>query len=226
MTNEPHNLHDMLVAEVAKQTSQEAVRALVEKNIADIIKRSVDSAFQWGSVKKSIEKSIEDALEIKEPINIPSYSNMMLGLLRGMIDERLSNLINDRLAADMEDLLGLGTKEVKISELVKQITDEAEQHERRGENITCIVEESEYSAKCYHIYIDHEENKRKYQCELHFYVTAEGKITSLSVDGKDAKTRIHVGYMEGWKKQVFALFITGGKFVVDDTDPCTAIGDW
>ncbi|MCV9910224.1 hypothetical protein OIV19_21760 [Brucella sp. HL-2] len=226
MTAENQNLHDMLVAEVAKQTSQEAVRALVEKNIAEIIKRSVDQAFQWGSVKKSIEKSIEDALEIKEPINIPSYSNMMLGLLRGMIDERLSDLINERLANDMEELLGLGTKELTLSGLVKQITDKADQEERRGESITCIVNESDYNAGCYHIYIDAKEDRRNFECELNFYATAEGKISSLSVDGKDAKTRIHVGYMEGWKKQVFALFITGGKFVVDNTDPCTAIGDW
>lgn len=226
MTAESQNLHDMLVAEVAKQTSHDAVRELVEKNIAEIIKRSVDRAFQWGDVKNSIEKAIENALEVKGPIDIPSYSNMMLGLLRGMIDDRLSYLINARLADDMEDLLGLGKKEVKLSEFVKQITDEADQQERRGESITCIVEESQYSAGSYHIYIDAEENKRNYQCELHFYVTAEGKIYSLSVDGKDAKTRIHVGYMEGWKKQIFALFITGGKFVVDDTDPCTAIGDW
>lgn len=226
MTAENQNLHDMLVAEVAKQTSHDAVRGLVEKNIADIIKRSVDNAFQWGDVKKSIEKAIENALEIKEPINIPSYSNMMLGLMRGMIDERLSDLINERLANDMEELLGLGTKELTLTGLVKQITDQADQHERRGESITCIVKESDYSAGNYHIYIDEAEDKRNYECELHISVTAEGKIYALSVDGKDAKTRIHAGYMEGWKKQVFALFITGGKFVVDNTDPCTAIGDW
>ncbi len=226
MTAENTNLHEMLVAEVARQTSEESVRALVEKNIADIIKSSVESAFRWGDVRKSIETAVQESLKVPDRIDIPSYSNMILGLLRGMIDERLSDLINQQLTDQMEDLLGLGTKEVKLSELVKQITDEADQQERRGECITCIVEESEYSAGCYHIYIDEDENKRNYQCELHFYVTAEGKVSSLSVDGNDAKTRIHVGYMEGWKKHVFALFITGGKFVVDVTDPCTSIGDW
>lgn len=226
MTNEPQNLHDMLVAEVAKQTSQEAVRALVEKNIADIIKRSVDSAFSWGDVKKSIEKAVEGALEIKAPLEIPSYSNMILGLLRGMIDDRLSDLINERIATDLEDILKLGKKEIKLSELVKALIDDQDKESRYHSNVTCIVVENEYTAGYHRIYLDPDENTAKYSCKLQISVDSEGTIYSLTIDGKDAKTRIHVGYMAGWKKQVFALFITGGKFVLDDTDPCTSIGDW
>ncbi|WP_432475335.1 hypothetical protein ACRRRS_21800 (plasmid) [Brucella anthropi] len=226
MTAENTNLHEMLVAEVARQTSEESVRALVEKNIADIVKSSVESAFRWGDVRKSIETAVQESLQVPARIDIPSYSNMILGLLRGMIDDRLSDLVNQQLADQLEEILGLGAQELKLSDLVKELIEDQDKETRYYSHVTCIVEESDSSDGYYRIYLDNEDKTSKYSCELQIAVTPDGKIYSLNIDGKDAKTRIHVGFMESWKKKVFALFVTGGKFVLDDKDPSTSIGDW
>lgn len=225
MTDQPA-LADFIIAEVHRQTREEAIRKLVEDKIGASVKSAVDSAFRsFGDVGKQIEKAVANSLAIGDRVNVPAYGNMVMAVLRAKMDEVLGQLVNERLAAEMSDILKLAPKEVKLSDVVAAMIQDLDAHDRYGTSVTCIVEESELCSGYHHIYIDPESSKRsKYDCEASIAVDSDGRIYSLSIDRKDVKTTIVMGGMYGWKKMIFAAYACGSKFIVDEDHVVTGIG--
>ncbi|MRX32775.1 hypothetical protein [Aminobacter sp. MDW-2] len=225
-TNAPANLADFIVAEVHRQTSEDGIRQMVEKKIGEAVESAVKAAFSWGDVGKQIEKAVSASLAIGGRIDVPAYGNMVMGLLRAKMDEKLSALVNERLATEMDEILSLAPKELKLTDVVEALREEIDVQDRYGSSFTCIVEESTAVLGYWHIYLDKEQKTRKHECELQFAICSEGRIYSLTCDRKDAKTVIVMGAMHGFKKMVFAAYCCGSKFIVDDAEPSTHIGDY
>ena len=220
-------LADLITAEVQRQTNSDTIKQLVEKKIGDIICSAVESSMRsYGNVGKQIEQIVADSLVINDKIDVPAYGQMVMALLRNKMDETLSTLVNERLSAEINDILQIAPKEIKITDIVQQMIDGLEMSERYGSQITCIIEESSYSKDSYHIYLDTEEDKRKYDCSTRLYATNGGTIHSLLIDKKDASKTIVMGSLWGWEKSLFAAYCSGSKLIMDDLDPSTAIGDY
>jgi hypothetical protein len=225
---EPANLTEFILAEVHRQTSEEAIRSLVEQKIGSTIKAAVENAFRsFGDVGKQIEKVVTAALQIGGELDVPSYGNMVMAVLRVKMDEVLSPLVNERLAAEMGEILNLAPKQVELSDLVKTMIGECDRQDRWGSSVTCIVEESVGSLTPGYrwIYLDQEQGKSKHACEAQIGVDPDGKIFSLTIDRKDAKTTVVLGAYEDWKKQLFAAYCCGSRLVVDEQYVDTGIGD-
>ncbi|MER9436725.1 hypothetical protein NKJ04_17680 [Mesorhizobium sp. M0618] len=227
MDNPAANLNDFIVAEVHKQTSEPAIQALVEKKIAetvaDAVKRSMES---YGDVGKQIHKVVANALDIGERLDVPAYGNMVMAVLRSKMDEVLQPLVTEKLAQEMNDILCLAPKKLKLTDVVKAMMSGIEVADRYGTYATCLIEESEYATDYMHIALDPEENVQKYECALQMGVTSTGEIYSLSIDRKDAKTTVRMGYLPDYQKMVFAAYCCGSKFVIDNNEPDTGIGDF
>lgn len=224
----PQNLTDFILAEVHRQTSEEAIRALVEKQIGGVIQRSVEGAFRsFGHVGQQIEKAVTNALQIGDTLDIPGYGNMVMAVLRAKMDEVLSPLVNERLAAEMTEILKLAPKEIRLSELVEKMIEECDRQDRRGSSVTCIVDESGSSLTPGYrwIYLDQERQKSKHSCEAQIGVDPGGKIYHLVIDRKDAKTTVVLGAYEEWKRQLFAAYCCGSTLIVDEDAVDTGIGD-
>lgn len=227
MLTEPTNLTDLITAEVQRQTNSDTIKQLVEKKIGDIIASTVDSSLRsYGNVGKQIEKIVADSLEIHGEIDVPAYGQMVMALLRNKMDETLSTHVNERLSAEINDILQIAPKEIKITDIVQQMIDGLDMSERYGTQITCIIEESSYSKDSYHIYLDTLEDVRKYNCSTQLFATNGGAIHSLKIDNKDASKTIIMGSLWGWEKSLFAAYCSGSKLIMDDLDPSTAIGDY
>lgn len=223
----PENLADFIVAEVHKQTSEPALRALVEKKIgesvADAVKRSMET---YGDIGKQIQKAVAAALDIGERVDVPAYGNMVMAVLRLKMDEVLQPLVTERLDKEMAEILSLAPKEVKLTDVVKAMIDEIDSHDRYGTYATCLIEESESSKGYMHVELDPAPDKRKYSCATRISITPTGEIYSLAVDGKDAKNTVRMGYLPAYQKMVFAAYACGSKFIIDSDEPSTGIGDF
>lgn len=223
----PANLSDFIVAEVHKQTSEEALRTKVEAKIGESVKAAVDQAFRsYGDIGKQIEQAVTNSLRIEKHLDVPAYGVMVMAVLRNKMDEVLSGLINERLSAEMADILKLAPKEVKLTDVVEKMIADLDQHDRYGTHVTCIIEESEYSKGYHHIYLDEEEDKRKYDCAVQISVDPDGKIYNLRIGQRDAKTTIIMGAKYGWEKMIFAAYCSGSKLIIPDYEPSTAVGDF
>ncbi|MBB2698915.1 UNVERIFIED_ORG: hypothetical protein GGI66_003592 [Rhizobium esperanzae] len=220
-------LADFVVAEVHRQTSQDSIRAMVDKKIASVISDTVDSAFRFGEIRKQIETAIKEALHLREPLDVPAYGTMVMALLRQKLDEHLGQLVNEKLAAEMEDILSIAPKELKLTEVLEALFNDVDEHDRYGSHITCVIEDSSsrLTSGYYWISIDPEERQDKYSCELRFGVTPTGEIFSLSINKKDASKTIVMGGMDKYQKMIFSAYCCGTKFIIDDFDPSTGIGD-
>lgn len=200
----PANLTDFIVAEVFQQMKSDKVRELVEKKIADIISSAVESSFRsYVNVGKQIEAAVSNSLDIHGSVDLPAYGQMVMALLRSKMDETLSDLVNERLSAEINDILQIAPKEIKISTIVQQIINDLDLSDRYGSNITCIIEENTHSQGSYYIYLDTDDEKQKHECSARFFATSGGKIHSLFLDGKDASKTIIMGALWGWEKTLF-----------------------
>lgn len=226
ITNPPVDLTSFIVAEVHRQTSEDALRQHVETQIAKAVKETVDRAFSYGDVRKQIDKVVIDALHIGSGLDVPSYGAMVMAVLRQKLDAQLHDLINNRLAVEMDDILQLAPKEVKLTGVIKAMIDDLDPHDRYGTCVTCIIEESEYSPGSHRIYLDQASNTRKYDCQTQLYVTDTGNIFHLKLDEKDVKNTVIVGKFYGYQKMVFQAYCCGSKFIIDDMEPSTGIGDF
>ncbi len=224
---EPANLTEFILAEVHRQTGEEAVRKVVAEKIGQVVHRAVDSSMQtYGGVGQKIAKAVEKALDLDGDLDIPRYSHMVTALLRAKMDEILGDLVNKRLSEDMAEILKVAPKEVKLSEIVAELVKHEEEYsDRRGESVTCVVEESSSVSGYRHIYIDAEADKSKYSCDARIAVDSDGKIYGLVIGGREAKDTIVMGRMYGWRKMIFAAYACGSKLIVDEEFVCTGIGD-
>jgi|GEM_PF-1543851 len=227
-TGAPSELTSFIMAEVQRQTSQDAMRALVEKKIGECVKDAVERAMaSYGNVGKQIRDAVETSLSIGDRVDVPAYGTMVLAVLRAKMDEVLGEHINNHLASEIADILKIAPKELKLSDLVEAMIEDIDAGERYGTHITLIAEASESVDGYWHVYLDEEEGRRKYDCAVQIAVDSNGKIYSLKCGGRDAKGTIIMGPLHGYQKMIFSAYACGSKFIVGEPDYIsTGIGDF
>jgi len=233
MSEPATNLADFITAEVHRQASGDAIRKLVETGIEKLIADTVRSAFSFGDLRKQLADAVNDSLRVDGPLGLPGYGTMVMAMLRQSMDAIVSDIVKERLEVEAREILKLAPKEVKLSEIIEAMKKEEDESERFGTRATCIVEESENVDGYRTIYLDplDVENRRdvfgsrssygapaKHTAAVKVSVDAAGKIYHLTVDAKDPKTTISMGYLEPWKRTLFALYAAGGKLDVDGSD--------
>lgn len=220
------DLATFIVAEVQKQSGADNVRAVVEKKIESLVIDAIDSAFRWGDTRKQIEEAVKATLAIDHPLTLPSHGAMIMAILRQKIDAQVHELVAAKLDQEMDEILGMAPKEVKLSEIIDLMRKNIDEHERYGTHMTCIIEKSEHWTGTLYIHLDPDEDVRKYDCDLQISVDKDGKIFSLKCDRKDPKTSIVMGYQSAYKRLALAAYCCGSRFIIDTQDPNTGIGDF
>lgn len=237
MSIAPETLSEFIVAEVARQGSEENVRKLVEANIAKTIAEAVNSSMRsYGDIGKQIEKAVATSLKLSEPLDVPAYGMMVMAVLRQKMDEVLTPLVNERLGAEMAEILSVAPAVTDLSTIVDAMKGDEDEAERFGTHATVLIEESENVPGYKMVYLDPGtldkrpyglNAKSKYECEARFSVNAEGKLYSLHIDRKDVQKTIVMGGMSKWQKMLFAAYACGGIITVGDEDDYdTGYGDF
>ncbi|MBP2564600.1 hypothetical protein J2766_001159 [Agrobacterium tumefaciens] len=224
---EPANLQDYILAEVMRKTSEEHIRQLIDKKIDEAIKGAVDDEFRYGgNLKKQLTTAVGAALTIGDKIDVPAYGVMVMALLREKLDANINELLNVKLASEMQDLLQIAPKELKFSDVIEKMTEHAKEMGSGWGKIAVFIEESDYSAGCYHVGIDPDGDTRKrYECDTQFYVTAEGKISGLTVDRRDVGKVVGMASYWGYQKMIFSAYACGSKLIMDELEPALEYGE-
>ncbi|MBX4920952.1 hypothetical protein HJA76_14755 [Rhizobium bangladeshense] len=221
-------LQDFILAEVTRKSSEENVRAMIEKKIDEAVKGAIDDAFRsYGSVYKQIQTAVGEALSIGDKIDVPAYGVMVMNLLREKLDSSVSEILRGKIAAEMDDLLRIAPKEIKFSEIINSMVEHAKEYEGKGwGKIAVFVEESDYSERCYHVGIDPDGDQRKrYDCDTQFYVDAQGKISSLTVNRRDVSKVIGIAPYWAYQKMIFSAYACGSKLIMDELEPSLEYGE-
>lgn len=226
---EPANLQDYILAEVTRKTSEEHIRKLIDKKIDEAVQSAVDEEFRYGgNLKKQLTSAVGGALSIGDKIDVPAYGVMVMALLREKLDANINELLNEKLASEMQELLQIAPKVLAFSEVIAKMTEQAkEQSDSPWGKISVFIEESDWSAGCYHVGIDPDGDIRKrYECDTQFYVDAAGKISSLTVNKRDVGKVIGIAPYWGYQKMIFAAYACGSKLIMDELSPSLEYGEY
>jgi len=227
------NLGTTISAMVAARMTPEFVEKQVESRVDKLIVEAVDSALRsYSETGKLIEKAVQDALRV-ERLDIPAYGEMVSKMLAVQIERVVAPLVSERLANDMEELLKIAPKTIKLSEIAAEMRKRHE-GEAHGDVITCHVEETEYGS--WWVYLDEDEHLdrvkpswggRDYKsADIRLLIGKDGLISSATINGRDVKDAKHFSTSYGLDQRIRAYFACGTIIEIDEDNVATSVGDY
>jgi len=226
----PANLRDYVLAQVSAKTSEDHIRQLIDKKLDEAIQGAVNDEFSYnGALKKQITEAVSGALQVGGKLDIPAYGVMVMALLREKLDQNISELLNKKLADEMQSMLQIAPRELKFSSVIEALTEEAKSEGDGWGKIAVFIEESESKVLSghYHIGLDPDGDlDRRYKCETQFYVNSDGAVSSLSINKRDVSKVVGIGSYWGYQKMIFSAYACGSKLIMDELDPSLEYGEY
>ncbi len=219
------DMSNMIAAAVAAKLTPEFVEKEIDARVGKLVVDAIDSALRsYSDTGKLIEKSVADALRV-ESLDLPSYGTTVAAMVKAQVEARVSDLVAGKLAEDVDDLLKLAPKTIKLSEIA---ADMLKRHDEGfGEVITVIVQRNEYGGA--HIYLDDEQviaERDRYRSEVSMYVGSDGTIANASIRERDIKSTQALGSRYGLAQKIRAFYACGTVIEVDEDSVVTSIGDY
>jgi hypothetical protein len=221
------NLTDLISTAVAEKMTPEFIEKEVNARVEKLIVESIDRALRsYSDTGKLIEKAVEDALRV-DRLDLPSYGAIVTGMLKSQIEARVSEVVGGRLAQDMQELLSLAPKEVKLSEIADAMR-ERHEGEAYGPVITVIVDESQHGSTW--VYLDdemHHSHRDKYKCRFRMLVSGDGELSGAYVgENKHLPKEQWIGRAHGLEQKLRAYVACGTKIIIDEDHVVTSVGDY
>jgi hypothetical protein len=220
------NIGNAISQAVASKLDASFVEKEVHRRVEKLVVEAVDSALRsYSDTGKLIEKAVADALRV-DRLDLPSYGSVVSAILKVQIEAKVADLVAGKLAADMDELLSLAPKEIKLSQIADDMRAGHDEGEY-GEIITVIVQTSEYGSRW--IYLDEEkhiEDSSKYECKHSLLLNSDGTIGSATVDKRNLKDTQHIGRSYGLAQKLRAYVACGTVLIVDEDNVVTSVGDY
>lgn len=202
----------------------------VDRLVADAVRKTFDS---WSGTGKVISEVVQASLQVKS-LDLPSYGHVVSEIVRRAVEARVAEVVAAKLAKDLDDLLHLAPKRMKLSDLVAELLG-PEGEEQQASDVICKIDWSsegwariELSAKNvdyhdvnveFHVMLA----KKKYTHEE----TPEGPISFGHVSGMDLKKHHAFGYgagrstfslgrLYGFEQRILALYACATILELDE----------
>ncbi|WP_323780868.1 hypothetical protein [Leisingera sp.] len=86
-----------------------------------------------------MEKHLAEALSVHN-LNLPSYNTMICAMVQKQVKALTTGIIAGRLQQDLEKILSIAPKSIKLSEIVEEMRQPHEGDGSDGVVVTCTVE--------------------------------------------------------------------------------------
>jgi hypothetical protein len=213
------DLQAMVNAAMVKMHEEGVIQKIVEEKIAKTVSNIVDDVLgSYSDFGKQVKEVVKQSLAIDvDKMELPTYNV----LVRNVVRERLDQLVHvqgiELLKARMDEIFKTVESEMKLSEIVENWKEALnEDHERDGEHITVTWEPSTYSSGGGWLYIDEEEDKSNYQCDLRAGINKDGTIFALHWKSHDLLKEVKTTWaIDSIGEQFFRMHAAGSKIIVD-----------
>lgn len=221
---EIENLGGLISAAVAAKLTPDYIEKEVGARLDKLLTEAVNTALRsYSDTGKLIEKAVAEALRV-DRLDLPTYGNVVAGMLKAQIQAKVAPLVAGRLAEDMDELLKLAPATIKLSKIAEDMRTDRDGY---GPVITVIVEHSDYGFT--HVYLDEREvygARDKYRCDYHLSINKEGKIYNAKLRERDIKSSTHIGTSYGLDQRIRAYFACGTVIEIDEDNVVTSVGDY
>ena len=208
---------------------EKVVRNQLQKTIESVI---ADTLREYGDFGKALKTRVDDLLQINlDNLDLPSYNHLIVKTIQGHLDAVLHEQGVNRMKEQLDELLLTSKDEYKLSELIKELSEEIDDLDELGfeetHKMTLIIDnESRYTTW---IYFDANSNVPKYDCKYRIDVDAKtGQVGSIRFKEnqysgnkafKEFDTRTIMGGFYGLEKTLFKMYARKSKLVIDE-DAC------
>ncbi|MED5545677.1 MAG: hypothetical protein VYD90_10540 [Pseudomonadota bacterium] len=225
MTQADTGMFQIIDAAVAATLTPDFIEKQITSRVEKLITNVIDDSMRsYGDLGKQIEAAVKQALRVAD-LNLPSYGALVTQILEREIKAKAANLIEGQLVEDVDRLLALAPKEIKLSKIAEMMI-ERHGNERWGKVITVLVDESRYNSTW--IYLDEDENRSlddKYRCKHRILLRDDGTISSAMIDhtGSEAKW---IGSGDWLGQLIRSWYACGTVIILDEDEVVTSVGDF
>lgn len=203
-------LNQTILDAFAQAVTPELIKERVAKHVDDLVKDALrDALSSYGETGKAIKAAVVDALKVNR-LDLPSYGETVTKMLRAAIEAQVSEVIAGKLAEDMNDLLSLAPKTIKLSQIVKEMLDDND----IDFEVYCKVEHTDYSSTW--VFLHPSPCDRKYEADAQILIREDGTIASATLGGKDMKAIKSFGRTWGIEQKVRAYYACGTIIELDE----------
>lgn len=223
------DLNKMVMNSLSRMESEGKVQEIVDKHVAKTIESVVDDAFgSWSDFSKNLKKQVEEKLQVNfEELDLASYNALIMKVVKEKLDDSIANEGVKRINESIDSLLGSAKSEYKLSELVKEMSEEVDTDDMGYEEyheMTMHIDDSFILSKI--IALDPESDKSKYDCKYRFWVDNKtGKVSNIQIREDSHRTSREVHEFDaraimrgfhGLEETLFKIYANGSKVIVDE----------
>lgn len=203
----------------SKIVASGVIETAIEKKLTETINSILDAELRsYSDFGKQLGAQIKTALNVDfSNLGLPGYNDLILKIVRRQVDGHIAKSAAMHIEEQMAALLAPPPAEIKLSKLVADFIEakKSDDCSRGGsDRISLHVEETGYGG--YWIFIDEVGGKEKYRCDIRIGINStDGQIFGLKIDEKDVKSTLFIGSMYNFERDLFQLYATGAKLIVD-----------
>lgn len=251
-SNSNGSFSDLVQAALNRAVTPDAVQAKVDKAVSDMVDSTISDALgRWSDTGKAIKAAVTDSLRVGDGLNLPSYGNTVCQILEAQIQARVSEVVAAKLQEDMEKLLTLAPKAVKLSDLIEQLLEgEDDPCSCEPTSISMHLEYTEYRGARLYIHSESPAPSHHYEYDIRLYFTLlqptknhtsdevpAGTIHTGNVKGTDLKKDIQFGYGSvskaerrhfgrwfAFEQKILSMYAVGTVITLDED--CCVLSRW
>ena len=222
-------LPDIVATAVAETLTPEYVQNAIQKRVAELVADAVNEALRgYSDNGKLIRDAVKNSLRVAS-LDLPAYGHLVSDMLQRKIEASVSELIAGQLAQDMDKMLRLAPKEVKLSEIAEGLMQPFKDDGNYGHEITVIVEETEYGSTWVTLDDEKWSNTSSHPPKAEILLSSEGTIFSATVRdfpytasfGDKHKGSNRFGAFADLEGKLRAYHACGTKIILDEDDVVT-----
>jgi hypothetical protein len=193
----------------------EAGQKRLRDKVVETVNHAIDESLRYSSpLRKQIDEAVANALKLQDPLNIPSYSHMVVTYVAEQVRACAEGSIQKQVAARLKDILEPIPDVVKLSELIEKFQEQVrDQHSPDWGEFTCRISDSDYGF--WYVELDEDADVRTHQCAIRMGFTKEGKLYDLRFRNQDVKAEMFHGDVRGFERLVFGMHAQRSKVIRD-----------
>lgn len=225
------DLNKMAMDSLSKMESEGKVQAIVEKHVESTVNDVVKDLFgNWSDFSKELKNKAKEALQINfDELNLSTYNHLILQAIKDKLDDEITTQGVNQIKNQIEGLLSDTKREYKLSELVKELTQEIEGIDEIGydeyHEMTLHVDDPYGS---YWIGMDAKNDIGEYSCKYRLHVSKEGTVYSVKINEEEYSRKRSIDEFDlkavmkglsGLEETLFKIYASGAKLIIDE-DKC------